>query len=138
MVTTADRADEKNPFGFTQGQVIQEIGYDDDVDDNVREQIESIIDDDLVDEDYGDVTDGAIIWWREEDGDLVDTLVDVLSLLDDGGTIWVLTPKSGRPGHVGPGEISEAARTAGLNTTSTVSTAPDWSGTRVVARGRGK
>ena len=35
----------------------------------------------LVDEDYDDVTDGAVIWFREDDGDLTDALVDATSAL---------------------------------------------------------
>lgn len=143
MAVTADQAAEqgdtdKNRFGFTAGQVVQEIGYDDDVDDDVRAEIEDITGEELVDEDHGDVTDGALIWWREEDGDLVDALVDAQTLLDDGGVIWVLVPKPGRDGHVRPGEIDEAARTAGMSTTSTIAAAPEWSGTRLAARGRGR
>ena len=38
-------------FGFTKGSVVQEFGYDDDVDDVVRESIESAIGRELVDED---------------------------------------------------------------------------------------
>ena len=37
-------------------------------------------------------------WWRAGDGDLVDTLVDPLTTLTEGGVVWVLTPKSGRAG----------------------------------------
>ena len=35
--------------------------------------------------------------------------------------IWVLTPKTGRDGHVEPSEIAEAVPTAGLSQTSNVS-----------------
>ena len=75
----------------------------------------------------------VLMWWREEDGDLVDALVDALALLADGGYIWLLTPKAGRPGHVEPSDIGEAAPTAGLAQTSTVSAGRDWSGSRLVA-----
>lgn len=141
MAVTSDRGTgpaEGNRFGFRTGQVVQELGYDDDVDFDVREEIEEAIGAELADEDYGDVTDGAVIWWRDDDGDLVDALVDAQTLLDDGGLIWVLTPKAGRDGHIGPGEIEEAATTAGLHTTSSVALGADWSGTRLGARGRGK
>ena len=40
--------------------------------------------------------------------------------------IWVLTPKTGKPGHVQPAEIAEAAPTAGLMPTSSVNLG-DWS-----------
>ncbi|HCU49474.1 MAG TPA: DUF3052 domain-containing protein, partial [Micromonosporaceae bacterium] len=51
----------------------------------------------------------------------------------DNGVVWLLTPKAGRDGHVEPSEIAEAAPTAGLASTSTVSAGVDWSATRLVA-----
>ncbi|GEM_PF-95358 len=120
-------------LGIKPGQVVQEIGYDDDCDKQVREAIASVAGAELVDEDYKDIVDVVLLWWRDEDGDLVDALVDALTQLADGGYIWLLTPKSGRAGHVEPSEIGEAAPTAGLSQTSTVSAGRDWSGTRLVA-----
>ncbi|WP_276313781.1 DUF3052 domain-containing protein [Antribacter gilvus] len=125
-------------LGFTAGQVVQEFGWGDDVDDDLRAAVEDVIGAELVDEDYDDVTDGVILWWRDGDGDLGDALVDVLTVLDDGGLIWLFTPKPGRPGHVGHSDIQEAATTAGLQTTSTMSIATDWSATRLGFRGRGR
>jgi hypothetical protein len=46
--------------------------------------------------------------------------------------IWLLAPKAGRPGHVEPSDIGEAAPTAGLAQTSSVSAGRDWSGSRLV------
>jgi hypothetical protein len=129
----------KGTLGFKAGDVVQEWGYDEDADRGLRSAIEAATGSELVDEDYGDVTDGAILWWREDDGDvsdLTDTLVDVQSSLDNGGLIWVLTPKSGRPGHVVPRDVEEAASTAGLHATSAVAAAPGWSGIRLAARPR--
>ena len=125
-------------LGFTTGQVVQEFGYGDDVDPDLREEIEGVIGSELVDEHYDDVTDGVILWWREDDGDLTDALVDVRTALDDGGLIWLLTRKPGREGHVGHGDIEEAATTAGLHATSTMAIAPDWSATRLGTRSRGR
>ena len=51
----------------------------------------------MVDGDYGNVVDSVLLWWRDNDGDLVDTLVDSLTDLVAGGVIWLLTPKVGRP-----------------------------------------
>ena len=85
------------------------------------------------------MTDGALIWWRSEDfesEDLADLLVDAMSNLDNGGLVWVLTPKPGTPGHVSTAEIAEAAKTAGLSTTTTTSVGAAWSGVRLTARGR--
>ncbi|KAB1989887.1 DUF3052 domain-containing protein [Streptomyces populi] len=135
MSATADHAEERtNPaarLGFEPGQVVQEIGFDDDVDHELREGIESLIGQDLVDEDYDDVADVVLLWFRDEDGDLTDALVDVIGLLEDGGNIWLLTPKTGRDGYVEPSDISDAVRTAGLSQTKSISVGKEWSGTRL-------
>jgi len=120
-------------LGFTAGQVVQEIGYDEDSDEALRDAIEALTGSELVDEDYEDVVDAVLLWHREDDGDLVDVLMDALTALADGGHIWLLTPKAGRPGHIEPSDIGEAAPTAGLSQTSSVSASRDWAGTRLVA-----
>ena len=51
-----------------------------------------------------------------------------------GGTVWLFTPKTGRPGTVPHTEIEEAATTAGLHATSTVAVGAEWSGTRLGTR----
>lgn len=73
------------------------------------------------------------MWWRDDDGDLVDGLVDCLTDLAEGGFIWLLTPKVGRPGTVDPADIAEAADIAGLSTTITAVISKDWTATRLVA-----
>ncbi|HEV2252620.1 MAG TPA: DUF3052 domain-containing protein [Streptosporangiaceae bacterium] len=137
MSATAGQAqDERGQaerLGIKPGQVVQEIGYDDDCDEQLRGAITQVDGVELVDEDYDDVVDVVLLWWRDGDGDLVDALVDALTPLADGGYIWLLTPKAGRSGHVEPSDIGEAAPTAGLSQTSSVSAARDWSGTRLVA-----
>jgi Protein of unknown function (DUF3052) len=120
-------------LGIKPGHVVQEIGYDDDCDELLRDSVASCDGVELVDEDYDDVVDGVLLWWRDDDGDLVDALVDALTPLADGGYIVLLTPKAGRGGHVEPSEIGEAAPTAGLSQTSTVSAGKNWSATRLVA-----
>jgi len=120
-------------FGFQPGMVVQELGWDEDIDEDLRSQIEAHIGGELVDDRYGDVVDAVILWWREEDGDLVDGLVDTLTDLAEGGTIWLLTPKVGRPNYVDASDISEAAPTAGLATTTSIAAGPDWSATKLVS-----
>jgi hypothetical protein len=129
--TTTQNAGER--LGFSRGTVVQELGWDEDVDDELRVQIENSIDADLVDGDYGNVVDSVLLWWRDDDGDLVDALVDSLTDLVDGGVIWLLTPKVGRPQAVDPADIAEAAPIAGLSTTTTVPVSRDWAATRLVA-----
>ena len=120
-------------LGLREGQVVQELGYDEDCDEELRQSVKALTGSDLVDEDFDDVVDAVLLWWRDDDGDLVDALVDSLVSLGAGGVVWLLTPKPGRPGHVEPGEINDAAPTAGLHQTSSISAAPEWSGTRLVA-----
>ncbi|MBV9832259.1 MAG: DUF3052 domain-containing protein [Marmoricola sp.] len=120
-------------LGLKPGMVVQELGWDEDVDDHVREEIENTIDADLVDGDFGDVVDNVLLWWRDDDGDLVDALVDSLTDLADGGAIWLLTPKIGRPGAVDASDVAEAAPIAGLSTTTTVAVGKEWTATKLVA-----
>jgi hypothetical protein len=122
-----------NRLGFRPGMVIQELGWDEDVDDDLRIQIEDTVDADLVDGDYGNVVDAVVLWWRDEDGDLGDALMDALTDLVDGGVVWLLSPKVGRPSSVDPADIAEAAQVAGLATTSTAGVSKDWAATRLVA-----
>jgi hypothetical protein len=133
---TAGHAEEQtNPasrLGFEPGQVVQELGYDDDVDHELREGIEGITGEELADEEYDDVADGVILWFRDDDGDLTDALVDATSAIDEGAQIWLMTPKTGRDGHVEPSDIGEAAQTAGLAQTSSVNVSKDWTASRLV------
>ncbi|HZK36923.1 MAG TPA: DUF3052 domain-containing protein, partial [Aeromicrobium sp.] len=107
-------------LGFVPDTVIQELGWDEDVDEALRAEIEKHTGSELVDGESGDVVDGVILWWREDDGDLVDALVDTLQDLVEGGAVWLLTPKVGRVGYVANADIAEAAPVAGLATTSTL------------------
>jgi hypothetical protein len=114
--------------------VVQELGYEaSDADEQVRSSIVERSGSDLVGEDSDEVVDVVLLWWRGEDGDLVDALVDAIGPLADNGVVWLLTPKVGRTGHIEPWDISEAAPTAGLSQTSTLSVGRDWSGVRLVA-----
>jgi Protein of unknown function (DUF3052) len=120
-------------LGVGPGAVVQEVGWDDDCDEDLRRIITERTGQDLVDEEYDDVVDAVMMWWREGDGDLVEALADALAPLADHGVIWLLTPKAGRAGHVEPSDVSEAAPTAGLQQTSSISAGRDWNGARLVA-----
>ena len=137
MTSTAPDADDRRSLaqklGIAPGLVVQEMGYDDDCDEALRDSVVLVAGTELVDEDYDDVVDVVLLWWRDDDGDLVDALVDAIAILADQGVVWLLTPKPGRDGHVEASDISDAAPTAGLQATSTVSASRDWQGTRLVA-----
>lgn len=115
----------------SQGTVVQELGWDDDVDDDLRAAFEDAVDGDLI-EDAVEAVDVVLLWWRESDGDLEDGLIGALTDLTAGGFIWLLTPKVGRDGHVDPAEINEAATTAGLSLTSTAALSEDWAASKLV------
>lgn len=136
MSTTAGHAGQRTMaerLGVQPGMVTQELGYDDDVDEDLRRSVMERCGSELIGADSDEVVDMVLQWWREGDGDLVDTLVDALTPLAANGVVWLLTPKAGRAGHVEPSDVSEAAPTAGLTQTSSISAAPEWSGARLVA-----
>jgi hypothetical protein len=142
---TADHADGKSGvpnmasrLGLEAGWVVQEIGYDDDCDDDLRDAIRAITGEDFAGEDTDEVVDAVLLWFREDDGDLVDAFFDILTDLKAGGVVWLLTPKVGRDGYVETSDITEAAPVAGLATTSTLSVTDDWSATKLVVPKTGR
>ncbi len=137
MSATADGGTDSsgpaNRLGFKAGMVVQELGWDQDADDQLRIAIEDAIDADMVDGDYGNVVEAVVLWWRRDDGDLVDGLFDSITDLVGGGVIWLLTPKVGRPNAIDPADIAEAAPIAGLALTTTASVSADWVATKLIA-----
>ncbi|MDZ5078320.1 hypothetical protein HNR09_003106 [Nesterenkonia xinjiangensis] len=121
-------------LGFSSDSLVQEIGVDDDVDDAFRDALEDLLDEPLVDEDDDEVVDAVLLWFREGDGDLTDALVDSLTTLDEGGVVWLLTPRSGRDGYVAPVEIQDAAPNAGLHVTSSAGVCAHWAAARLMPR----
>ena len=99
--TASQNAEE---FGFERGDIVQEWLWDDDVDDSIREKIEELTGEELVDEDYDSAVDGVILWWRDGDDEdaLSDTIVDAYAVLGNDGPLWVLTPKPGVRGRQAP------------------------------------
>ncbi|KAA9393255.1 DUF3052 domain-containing protein [Kocuria coralli] len=126
--------DSISELGLSKDSIVQEFGYDDDVDFGLRERIENITDDEILDEEDQEVVDAVLLWWRDGDGDLVDALVDTQSQLDEGGVVWLLTPKSGRNGYVTPTDIESASSTAGLHRTSTAGVSADWAAVRLAPK----
>ena len=121
-------------MGLAKGDLVLEVGFDGDCDSTLRDEIRGITQTELIENSTTDVVDAVIIWWRDGDGDLVDELMDAITYLAENGSIWVLTPKVGRDGHVEPSDIQDAAPVAGLSQTSTIALAKDWTATRLVAR----
>lgn len=120
-------------MGITAGSTVQEIGYDTDTDDSVIEAVRAGSGSEPVDEDFDGVVDVCLQWWREDDGDLADALVDAKAPLAEGGVIWLFTPKHGRSGALEPADIADAATTAGLRRTTSV-TLPQWQAVRMISR----
>ncbi|SDE59478.1 DUF3052 domain-containing protein [Auraticoccus monumenti] len=136
MSTNAGPTGEKTAPGadrlhVTAGMVVQELGWDEDVDDGLRVALEDAVDGELVEEAV-EAVDVVLLWWRDSDGDLVDGLVDALTDLAGSGFVWLMTPKVGRDGHVDPADISEAALTAGLSLTSTAALSDEWAASKLV------
>lgn len=116
------------------GQIVQELGWDEDADSSISEGLEEIIGEALLDEETDEMVDVVLLWWRHDDGDLVDGLVDATRNLGESGRIWLLTPAAGTPGTVEPGEIAESAQVAGL--VQTISTRLGaWQGACLVPGG---
>ena len=113
-------------LGLAPGLIVQELGWDSDVDESFRSAVMDTVDGDLVEE-TDEAVDVVLLWWRSDDGDVVDGLFDALRDLSNGGVLWLLTPKVGRPGHVSSADLQEGAVTAGLALTTSVSVSKLWS-----------
>ncbi|OFJ52547.1 DUF3052 domain-containing protein [Mycolicibacterium grossiae] len=130
-MVAADSPNYAQRLGIEKDLVVQELGWDEDTDDDIRLDIEEASGSELLDEDADEVVDVVLLWWRDDDGDLVDRLMDAITPLADDGVIWVVTPKTGKPGHVQPAEIAESAPTAGMVVTSSANLG-DWIASRLV------
>lgn len=124
-------------LGIEPDHVVQEVGWDEDCDSAISESVEDRIGDALLDEDTDEICDVVLLWWREEDGDLVDGLVDSIRPLADNGRIWLLTPGAGKDGHIVAGEIAESAKLAGLIQTKATRVGA-WQGSCLVQAGMKK
>lgn len=75
-------------LGFRPGMVVQELGWDEDVDEDLRDDMMDAIDADLI-EDADEAVDAVVVWLRD-DSDVADALVDALRDLSDDGHILSL------------------------------------------------
>ncbi len=118
-------------LGLKHGMVVQELGWDSDVDEALRTSVMDTIDADMVEE-ATDAVDAVLLWWRADDGDVVDGLIDALRDLSRDGVMWLLTPKHGRPGYLAQADLAEGALTAGLALTTTATVSKDWAANKIV------
>ncbi|MBD3782302.1 MAG: DUF3052 domain-containing protein [Micrococcales bacterium] len=124
-------------LGFAPEQVVQEFGYDSDVDDALRVAVEDACGAELEDDEYTGAADAVLLWFRDEDGDLGDALVDMVGVLEEGGFVVLLTPR--QDGEVDASEIDEAAVTAGLHLAGTFNASAEWRAHKLVApKGNGR
>lgn len=123
-----------NRLGIQEDMIVQELGWDDDCDASLSEAVEDTIGEALLDDSTDELCDVVLLWWREDDGDLVDALVDAGRNLDPEGKIWLLTPAAGTTGVVPPGEVNESAQLAGLVQTRS-DRFGDFQGASLVPRG---
>ena len=133
-MAAADAPNYAQRLGIHKDQIVQELGWDEDTDDDIRADIEDACGGELLDEDSDEVVDVVLLWWRDGDGDLVDGLVDAARPMTDNGRIWLITPGAGRPRFVDPGLIDESAQLAGLTGTSAIRLG-EWQGNCLVQRG---
>ncbi len=118
-------------LGLAPGMVVEEVGWDDDVDATLRDDIMDIIDADMVEEALEGV-DAVVLWWRDDDGDVADGLVEAMTDLAPTGYIWLMTPKVGRAGFIEASDLAEGAVTAGLALTGSANVSAEWQATKVV------
>ena len=118
-------------LGLAPGMVVEEVGWDDDVDAALRDAIMDTIDADMVEESLEGV-DVVVLWWRDDDGDVADGLVEAMTDLAPTGFIWLMTPKVGRAGFIETSDLSEGSVTAGLALTGTMNVSTEWQATKVV------
>ena len=65
-------------MGFAKGELVLEVGYGPDCDDELRAEIKGIVGTEFLEGATTDVVDAVLLWFREDDGDLVDELMDAI------------------------------------------------------------
>ncbi len=118
-------------LGIESGLAVQELGWDSDVDEDLRSEVLDVLDEDFIYEAI-EAVDVVLLWWRDDDGDLTDGLVDALTDLSPTGYLWLFSPRVGRDGYIEPSDLSEAALTAGLALANTANVSKDWQAQKLV------
>lgn len=119
------------------GDVIQELGWDEDIDFEFRNSLEDALGEEFLTEEDQEPVDAVLLWWRDDDGDvpdLTDALVDATTNLDENAAIWLMVPRASQSGHVSPMDVSESCDVAGLRPTITAGVSEDWLATRIERR----
>ena len=125
-------------LGLAPDALVQIVGWDDDCDEDCLAELEDLVSEVVMGDEAENVVDGLLVWWREEDGDLADGLLDALSMLADDGVVWLFTPRPGRTGHMPSSEVKEAVQVAGHQVTSTIGAGSDWQAARITAPKSGR
>jgi hypothetical protein len=132
-----ERATAVELLGLPGDAVVQVVGWDDDCDQGFLDALAAAVEEVVLD-DAADVVDAVLVFWRDDDGDLADGLLDALAMLADGGAVWLATPKPGRSGHMSGSDVKEAVQVAGLQATSTIGVAGHWQAARLTTRKRAR
>ncbi|KUG51654.1 hypothetical protein AVL62_08975 [Serinicoccus chungangensis] len=120
-------------LGLREGQVVVEYGYDDDVEEAVRQAAAAVSGAPLEADDYDGVVDVVLLWWRDGEGDLADELMDALTTMEEGGCIVLLTPGAGREDRVPAADVQDACTTCSMTASGAVNLG-EWLGQRLVGR----
>ncbi|GAA4885671.1 DUF3052 family protein [Serinicoccus chungangensis] len=120
-------------LGLRQGQIVVEYGYDEDVEEAVREAAAAVSGAPLEADDYDGVVDVVLLWWRDGEGDLADELMDALTTMEEGGCIVLLTPGAGREDRVPAADVQDACTTCSMTASGAVNLG-EWLGQRLVGR----
>ncbi|WP_354637105.1 DUF3052 family protein [Kitasatospora camelliae] len=99
MASTVGVADK---LGIEPKMLVQALGWVKDSDQTVRASVEERTGPKLLDGDACEVVDMVLLWWRDNDGDLVDPLVDALGPLAENGVIWAQRRPSGSAVRIAP------------------------------------
>ena len=120
-------------LGLREGQVVVEYGYDEDVEEAVRQAAAAVSGAPLEEDDYDGVVDVVLLWWRDGEGDLADELMDALTTMEEGGCIVLLTPGAGREDRVPAADVQDACTTCSMTASGAVNLG-EWLGQRLVGR----
>lgn len=124
-------------LGLGSDAIVQVLGWGDDCDEDFLDALEAEVSE-VVMAEAEDAVDAVLVWWRGDDGDLTDALLDAQAMLHAGGTMWLMTPRFGQPGHIPGADMNEAVHVAGMQSTSPFGVGPSWQAVRLTAPKQGR